>query len=55
MFYKIIIILSVIYIMTRIYEYYYKKNATLNNRNKPNKISSIKKDNIKDGEFEEIE
>ena len=55
MFYKIIIILLSFYAMARLYEYYYKKKSILNNKNKPNKINSIKKDNIKDAEFEEIE
>ena len=54
MFYKTIIILVVIFMLIRIYEYYYKKRSSLNNKVKPNKINSIKKDNIKDGDFEEI-
>ena len=54
MFYKIIIVLSAIYAIIRLYEYCHKRNATLNNKNKSNKINSIKKDNIKDAEFEEI-
>ena len=54
MFYKIIIILSLIYGIIKMYEYY-KKKSILNNKAKPDKISSIKKENIKDAEFEEIE
>ena len=55
MFYTIIIVLLSIFTLIRIYEYYYKRKSSLNNKNKENKISSIKKDNIKDAEFEEIE
>ena len=54
MFYKIIIILSLIYGIIKMYEYY-KKKSILNNQVKSDKISSIKKENIKDAEFEEIE
>ena len=55
MFYKIIIALSAVYTIIRLYEYYHKRRTTLNNKKKSNKINPIKKDNIKDAEFEEIE
>ena len=55
MFYKIIIILLAIYSMARLYEYYYNRKSISKNKNKLNKINSIKKNNIKDAEFEEIQ
>ena len=53
--YKIIIILLAVFTLIRLYEYFNKKKASLNKDRKPIKINSIKKNNIKDAEFEEIE
>ena len=54
MLYKIIIILSAIFVFARIYKYYNNKKSSLNRNRRQNKINSIKKSKIKDAEFEEI-
>ena len=53
--YKIIMILLAVFTLIRVYEYFNKKKASLNKNGKQTKINSIKKNNIKDAEFEEIE